>query len=189
MTLSLPTYNNRSLLNRLLETVAMLFANPADKSEVEQRCRFNEIVSQYDSMIAKICFGYARCRDEFDDLHQDALVNIWQGLERFRGDSDIRTWIYRVTLNTCVSTLRRRREIPESDRLELYGMIDESEDRRRMIAELHDMIACLSPVDKAIVLLWLDEFSYDEISSMVGLPRNTVATRLRRAKDKLVNMK
>ncbi|MDE5970860.1 MAG: sigma-70 family RNA polymerase sigma factor [Muribaculaceae bacterium] len=189
MTLSLPTYNNRSLLNRLFESMAMLFAKPTEKSEAELRCRFNGIVAQYDSMIAKICFGYARNREELEDLHQDTLINIWQGLERFRGDSDIRTWIYRVTLNTCVSTIRRRREIPESDRIELYGIIDDSDERRRMIAELHDMIACLSPVDKAIVLLWLDEFSYDEISTMVGLPRNTVATRLRRAKDKLINMK
>lgn len=139
-------------------------------------------------MIVKICFGYAGTKAELDDLHQDALINIWQSLVRFRGDSSVKTWVYRVTLNTCVSTVRRRRESPESDRLELYNVIDDSEERRRMVAEMHECIALLSPVDKAIVLAWLDEFSYDEIAEMVGMPRNTVATRLRRAKEKLKNM-
>lgn len=188
MILSISTYNG-SFLNRLFESMVMLFAKPAERSEVELQRRFNEIVTQYDSMILKICFGYARYRDELDDLHQDALINIWQGLERFRGDSSIKTWVYRITLNTCVSTVRRRREVAQSDLVELYSVIDDSEERRQMIAEMHDMISCLSPVDKAIVLMWLDEFDYEEIARIVGMPRNTIATRLRRAKDKLVNMK
>ena len=162
--------------------------NRTETDDMATERNFHEIVARYDDMIVKICFGYALTRAELDDLHQDALINIWQSLPRFRGDSSVKTWIYRVTLNTCVSTVRRRRELPESDRLELYNVIDDSDDRRRMVAEMHDCISLLTPVDKAIVLAWLDEFSYDEIAGMVGMPRNTVATRLRRAKEKLKNM-
>ncbi|MDE6074003.1 MAG: sigma-70 family RNA polymerase sigma factor [Muribaculaceae bacterium] len=162
--------------------------NRTETDDMATERNFHEIVARYDDMIVKICFGYALTRAELDDLHQDALINIWQSLPRFRGDSSVKTWIYRVTLNTCVSTVRRRRESPESDRLELYNVIDDSDDRRRMVAEMHDCISLLTPVDKAIVLAWLDEFSYDEIAGMVGMPRNTVATRLRRAKEKLKNM-
>lgn len=162
--------------------------NRTETDDMATERNFHEIVARYDDMIVKICFGYALTKAELDDLHQDALINIWQSLPRFRGDSSVKTWIYRVTLNTCVSTVRRRRESPESDRLELYNVIDDSDDRRRMVAEMHDCISLLTPVDKAIVLAWLDEFSYDEIAGMVGMPRNTVATRLRRAKEKLKNM-
>lgn len=173
------------LMTFLLDTVSG--GHAADRDRTIER-DFQEIVSTYDDMIVKICFGYAGTKAELDDLHQDALINIWQSLGRFRGDSTVKTWVYRVTLNTCVSTIRRRRESPESDRLELYNVIDDSEERRRMVAEMHECIALLSPVDKAIVLAWLDEFSYDEIAGMVGMPRNTIATRLRRAKEKLKNM-
>lgn len=173
------------LMTFLLDTLGG--SQAADCSRSIER-DFQEIISTYDDMIVKICFGYAGTKAELDDLHQDALINIWQSLVRFRGDSSVKTWVYRVTLNTCVSTVRRRRESPESDRLELYNVIDDSEERRRMLAEMHECIALLSPVDKAIVLAWLDEFSYDEIAEMVGMPRNTVATRLRRAKEKLKNM-
>lgn len=157
---------------------------PVSRAVLEQT--FNTIVCRHGEMIRKICFGYARSREELDDLCQDSLINIWQSLPRFRGDSAMKTWVYRVTLNTCVSTLRKRRDdAPKAGLDLLHDIIDESEERRLMIMELHECIARLSPVDKAIVLMWLDEFSYDEIAAMTGLQRNTVATRLRRAKEKM----
>lgn len=178
-----------TVIGRLISFIlASDCGNRTETDDMATERNFHEIVARYDDMIVKICFGYALTKAELDDLHQDALINIWQSLPRFRGDSSVKTWIYRVTLNTCVSTVRRRRESPESDRLELYNVIDDSDDRRRMVAEMHDCISLLTPVDKAIVLAWLDEFSYDEIAGMVGMPRNTVATRLRRAKEKLKNM-
>lgn len=179
----------RSAIGRFVACIlAAVNGSCADGDTRAVEREFHGIVSRYDDMIMKICFGYARTKAELDDLHQDALINIWLSLPRFRGDSSVKTWVYRVTLNTCVSTVRRRREAPESDLIELYNVIDDSEERRRMVAEMHDCIAMLSPIDKAIVLAWLDEFSYDEIATMVGIPRNTVATRLRRAKEKLKNM-
>lgn len=155
-------------------------------SATERESLFLEIVNAHGPEISRLCFGYARTRMEYEDLRQDALVNIWQGLKDFRGHASIRTWVYRVTLNTCVSTLRRRgREQPASDIEALYGMVDESDDKMEMIRELHAAISQLSPTDKAIMMLWLDEMSYEEIAEMTGLGRNTVATRLRRAKEKI----
>lgn len=150
---------------------------------------FRRILKENDEMISRICFGYSRTRVEFEDLRQDTLINIWQGISRFRGDAEMKTWVYRVTLNTCVSTLRRRSKegvaVPLS---EFADLIDETDDHMSRLAALHSAIALLPPVDKAIVLMWLDEMSYEDIASVVGLGRNTVATRLHRAKHKLKNL-
>lgn len=149
---------------------------------------FATVMREYDDMVSRICFGYALTEAEFGDLRQDALINIWQGLPKYRGDSSLRTWVYRVTLNTCVTTLRKRYSEPDREDLErLYSVIDESEERRHMIAEMHECISQLSAIDKAIMLMWLDEFSYDEIAATMGMPRNTVATRLRRARARLAS--
>lgn len=167
---------------------AIVTGRDAGQTDLERR--FAEIMRDYDPMITRICFGYSRSTAELDDLHQDALVNIWQGLPGFKGDSSLKTWIYRVTLNTCVSTLRaRRRQVSVTALDEFYNIIDEDSDRRRLVSEMHECISLLSPIDKAIILLWLDDFSYVEIAATTGLGRNTVATRLRRAKEKLLKIK
>ncbi|MDE6006237.1 MAG: sigma-70 family RNA polymerase sigma factor [Muribaculaceae bacterium] len=150
---------------------------------------FRILLREYDSEISRICFGYARSRDEFEDLRQDALINIWQGLRTYHGNASLRTWIYRVTLNSCVSNFRYLSKKVPTERLDdLYDVLEEEDSHRKLISELHYRISCLSPTDKAIILMWLDEFSYDEIASVCGLPRNTIATRLRRAKEKLKEM-
>lgn len=176
-----------SLLQRY---VAIILLFKGDEYLVNSSCKneslFRHIINTYNDTIDKICFAYANSIDEYQDLRQDSLINIWQGIDSFKGEAGLRTWIYRVTLNTCVSTLRKNKRhksnIPLSS---LYDLIDDDNDRKLMIAELHDIISCLSPPDKAIILLWLDEFSYDEMANLTGLSRNTLAARLRRAKIKL----
>lgn len=149
---------------------------------------FNEISKNYGNMISRICFGYSRTPDELADLRQDSMLNIWQGLEKYRGESSLKTWVYRVTLNTCVSTLRNRhKELKGITVDEIYDMIDDSEERRIELKELHETILLLNPIDRAIVMLWLDEFSYEEIAGTTGISRANVATRLHRAKLLLKN--
>lgn len=176
------------IFERLCRLMARIVGADTGRRALEER--FNEMVRVHDAMILRICFGYARTTDELDDLHQDALVNIWQGLPGFRSDSSEKTWIYRVTLNTCVATIRSRSKRPAPASLsEVCELIDESAEERMQIAELHERINRLSPLDKAIVLLRLEDFSYEEIAAETGLPRNTVATRLRRAKEKIKNVR
>lgn len=177
---------SRPSLREWFSRLALCFADPgrADRAALEKR--FNALVEGHSSLIMKICFGYARTQSEFDDLYQDALINIWQGLPSFRGDASPKTWIYRVTLNTCVSTLRKRLKEPVSVGIEsLSEVIDNDDERKMQLMELHRRIAMLSGVDKAMVMMWLDEYSYDEIAALTGMARNTVATRLRRAKEKI----
>lgn len=158
------------------------------KENIRREESFRIVMAQYDDMISRICLGYARSRQEFEDLRQDCYINIWQSLDKFQGRSQLKTWLYRIVLNTNVATIRRRSKEPQKIALtELQDIIDDDSEHIRLVAEMHEMIALLPPLDKAIILLWLDETSYDDIAEIVGLPRNTVATRLRRAKEKLTN--
>lgn len=196
ITVTIPRSGDRGISGRVVSALkgfalymAQILTGRDNARETLER-KFADIIRDYDSMIMRICFGYSRTAAELADLHQDALINIWQGLPGFKGDSSLKTWIYRVTLNTCVSTVRsERRRVTQTALDDFYNLVDEDADRRRLVSDMHDCISKLTPVDKAIMLLWLDDFSYDEIAATVGLGRNTVASRLRRAKEKLKNLK
>lgn len=169
--------------------VAMLSLRESTINLSRKECEqlFSQVHSECGELIKRICWGYARSSTEWEDLYQDTLVNIWQGLPRFRGNSELRTWVYRIALNTCVSILRKRcREVEVQSLADIFDMPDESVEQRERVMELHESIAKLNVLDKAVVMMWLDDFSYDEIASLTGLSRNTVATKLRRAKFKIL---
>lgn len=150
---------------------------------------FEETVRRYDGVIRKVCYFYSSDIEDFNDLRQEALINLWRGFPRFRGDASISTWIYRVTLNSCVSAFRKNRRGADTVPIDQCpGLLEENDGKAAMLSEMYRMINRLSPSDKALILLWLDEHPYDEMASIMGIPRNTVASRLRRAKEKLVSL-
>ncbi len=157
-------------------------------SETEQR--FLNEVAQYDSVIRRLCFMYSTPSVSFDDLYQETMVNLWRGFGSFRGDSTMYTWIYRVTINSCLSWLRRNHRYGATTSLdEAIELVPDNGDdeRRRDLADMYLLISRLDPLEKAIVMMWLDENSYDEIAAVTGLSRAAVATRLHRIKTKLID--
>ena len=181
------TKTSFSILGVLAEMV-MRFAESLGVTSESRRLEhiFTETIRTHDAMIKRICLGYAANPQDMEDLYQDVLVNIWRGLRSFRSESSIRTWVYRIALNTCVSTLRARSNRPSQSSLEEVILVaDDSLEKREAIKDLYECIATLNPIDKAIMMMWLDEYSYDEIADTIGLKRNNVATRLHRAKEKL----
>jgi RNA polymerase sigma-70 factor (ECF subfamily) len=150
---------------------------------------FEQMVSRHDGLIHKVCFFYASDLDDFNDLRQEALVNLWRGFPAFRGDAKITTWIYRVCLNSCVSYFRKQKQNKNVVPIEQAAqLIADTDEKAEMLREMYKLINCLGNADKALIMLWLDECSYDEIAQILGLPRNTVATRLHRIKERLVTM-
>lgn len=132
---------------------------------------------------------YASDMDNFNDLRQEVLINVWQGLEGFENRSKLSTWIYRVSLNTCISYTNKERKHSAHDELSdnIYSF-DDSQEHMRQLKEMYQLIDRLNRLDKALILLWLDEVPYEEIGSIMGISRNNVASRLRRAKEKLTLM-
>lgn len=150
---------------------------------------FNSLVAEFAPLISKICYMYSTDSEHFKDLYQESLINIWQGMDSFRGDARISSWIYRITLNTCVSHYRRNRRY--SGALPLDAVIDVPDDddsRVEDVRMLYSLISRLDKLDKAIVMLWLDEKSYDEISEITGLSKSNVGVRLSRIRQRLAQM-
>ena len=160
-----------------------------ERANDSREARFKQILNLHGDLVSAICFSFANRRNEFEDLRQDALVNIWKGLAGFHGDADVKTWIYRVTLNTCLSNYRKSSSQPAYfDSLENVAGISAAGVARDEVDYLHMLISMLNPEEKGIILMWLDVHSYDEIADVMGLKRNTVATRIHRIREKLKSL-
>lgn len=148
---------------------------------------FEKLVMAHKSTIYSVCFMYADSKDDADDLFQEVLVALWKGIDSFRGDANVRSWIYRVSMNTCISYKRKKRvktvELDFSP-----DLADSGSPRMKQASQLRERIAKLDPFDRAIVLLWLENLPYDEIAAIVGISTRAVAVRLVRIKDKLKNL-
>lgn len=153
-----------------------------------QKQNFIELIEQNKSIIYKFCYMYATDRDAPEDLFQEVVMNLWKGFPSFRGDSKIQTWIYRISLNTCVTFIRKAgrsiKTMPLSE--DMVVMAEESDTAR--IRELYRMINRLQPIEKAIILLYLEERSYEEIAQIIGISKSNVGVRIVRIKEKLQQM-
>ncbi len=148
---------------------------------------FDSLISAHGSIISKVCYFYAIDTDDFNDLRQEALINLWRGLDRFRGEAEMSTWVYRICLNTCVSYFRSNKKRRLAVRVdECPQLIADDTDKGAMLKEMYNLINRLGPTDKALILMWLDSYDYETIAKVTGIPRNTVASRLRRIKERLV---
>ena len=150
---------------------------------------FENLVKQNKSTIYSICYLFSEDKEEVNDLFQDVLVHLWLGFDKFRGESNISTWIYRVSLNTCISADRKKKRAGE--RVELTMDIDlfADEDKdTKQIQQLYNRIHQLGLVDRAIVMLWLENLSYEEIGLIIGITPNNVGVKLNRIKEQLKSM-
>lgn len=179
-------------MKRLLFGLRNYLAVSSVRSEnvSDDEVRFLELADRYSDTISRICYSFADNLDDYQDLRQDTLINLWRGLCGFRGDADISTWVYRVTMNTCVSRwrsarFRRERFIP----LESVTDVPVADNRplRDDIEQLHVLLSTLPALDRSLIILWLEERSYEEIADLTGLKRNTVASRLHRIRERLAN--
>ena len=150
---------------------------------------FTQLVQEQKSTIYTVCYMFARDKDEAADLFQDVLINLWKGIGKFRNDSEISTWVYRVSLNTCISADRKKRNMPTT-RLDMnIDLFDDDDTDSRQIQVLRQRIQRLQPLDRAIVLLWLESLSYQEIADIVGLTPKNISVRLTRIRLQLKQMK
>ncbi len=149
---------------------------------------FAEIIRQHSRIINKVSYFYATEQMPFDDLRQEIYVNIWRALPQFKGDSKISTWIYRVAVNSALMSLRSSKPKVETVSLD-FGLPDVSseidDEQKENLQTLYSFVNRLEAIEKAIILLWLDEYSYEEIADALGLKRNTIATKIHRIKTKL----
>ncbi len=154
----------------------------------DRKKEFERIVYGHKDTIYTVCYMFSKEKVEVDDLFQDILINLWKGYESFRGDSKVSTWIWRVSLNTCITAERKkkgRQTVPLSMDVDFY---EDSGAEVRQIRALHERIHRLGLLDRAIVLLWLEDMSYEEIGSIIGISAKNVSVKLVRIREQLKNM-
>jgi RNA polymerase sigma-70 factor (ECF subfamily) len=150
---------------------------------------FIRMIRENERIIYKICSFYASELSPIEDHYQEVVLNLWKAYPKFRNESRISTWIYRVALNSCISDLRReskwRREVPLSLSKEI---VFEPDNMEADVKELYRLIYQLKNLERAIILLWLEDKSYQEIADITGLSLSNVGTKLKRIKEKLKTM-
>ena len=150
---------------------------------------FTKIVRENKTTIYTVCYMFSDDREEVEDLFQEVLIALWQGLDSFRGESALRSWIYRISLNTCISADRKKRRRADSVRLDMkIDLFADTNDDTRQVQMLRSRIGKLGVFDRAIILLWLENLSYEEIGAIVGISAKNVSVRLVRIREQLKNM-
>lgn len=146
---------------------------------------FAKLVNEQKSTIYTVCYMFSNDEAEVADLFEEVLINLWKGFSSFEGRSDLRTWVYRLSLNTCISADRKKRKrktVPLSMDINLF---EDNDADTLQVQMLRKRITRLAPFDRAIVLLWLENMSYEEIGLVVGITAKNVSVRLYRIKEQL----
>ncbi len=188
MTAYCPAYTSDPLV-LLARQVLMLFAAPDKGERRELEEEFMRVVEEHSSLITRLCFHYATDREPLDDLRQDCLINIWKGLPSFRRDANLTTWLYRVVLNTCITSYRSAQRRPTLETLDASLQVaDEPSGEEENLLMLQGLLARLPLVDRGLMMMWLDERPYEEIAEVTGLSRSNVAVRLHRIRAKMKDL-
>jgi RNA polymerase sigma-70 factor (ECF subfamily) len=141
------------------------------------------------AIIIKICRAYTNTQEDFEDYYQEVCLQVWRSRDNFREQCKWSTWVYRISLNVCLTLLKRRkrngRTYFSSDVLPDLMTIDNRAFEDESLNQLYIAIKHLSEVDRALILLYLDEKSYQEIADILGTSANNVGVRVSRIKERL----
>lgn len=147
----------------------------------------NSIVP-YSGIIIKICRAYTDSQEDFEDYYQEVCLQVWRSKDQFRGESKWSTWVYRLSLNICLTMIKKKnnnRQHTVSD----YNVPESTEDNHAFSDEslnlLYNAIKKLSEIDRAVILLYLEERPYKEIAEIIGTSHKNIAVRITRIKERL----
>ena len=147
---------------------------------------FLEVIHDHQRIVHKVCRVYRDNKEDQEDLFQEIIYQLWKSFSAFKGESKISSWIYRIALNTAIAVYRKSKisidyydEFPEHIHPSNDKTISENEER------LFWALRQLNDSEKAVISLYLEDFSYQEIAAITGLSESNVGVRLNRIKNKL----
>lgn len=150
---------------------------------------FLTIITENQGIIHKVCSIYCNSEEDRRDLFQEILVQLWKSFPSFRSESKFSTWMYRVALNTAITSFKKDKRQPDKSGIpfenlhlpeELYD--SGAEDQIRM---LNNAVSQLTGIEKSIILLFLEDKKYEEIAEITGITQNYVRVKMNRIKKKL----
>ena len=147
---------------------------------------FSELIENHQAIIHKITMVYANGLADREDLFQEICLQLWKSYPNFREQAKFSTWMYRVALNTAISNIRKEKhKIAFEPLREFDRSWEENPVEKEKVKLLYQTISKLNAIDKAIILLWLDENNYEEIAAIMGTSKSNVSVKLVRIKRKL----
>ena len=150
---------------------------------------FCRLINENRGIIHKIAMVYTNTPDDRNDLFQAICLQLWKSFGNFNEQSEFSTWLYRVALNTAISDIRKKKRRIKYEPLRDIDKPQENQDvNRDRLRIMRRAITMLNRIDKALILLWLEEKSYEEIAQIVGMTTKNVSVRLVRIKKKLTGM-
>lgn len=145
-------------------------------------------IQPYASIIVKICRAYTYNQADFDDYYQEVCLQIWRSRDGFAGSCSWTTWVYKITLNVCLTYVRKEAKsnrVVSLDTEEVFDSYFQSGSNREDIISLYNAIHKLADIDRAIILLYLEQLSNKEIADVIGVTANNIGVRIARIKQKL----
>ncbi|MFP4621434.1 MAG: RNA polymerase sigma factor [Bacteroidales bacterium] len=158
-------------------------------SDEEQKEQFLKLIAEHQDLIRKVAAIYHKNKADQEDAFQEILVNVWQAYPTFRGESKFSTWLYRVALNTVISGFRKASNRVHKNQSDVH-ITDEmlgpsKDDLSEEIDCLYQAIQYLSDIEKAIIMLYMEEKTYDDIAEIMGMTSTNVGVKISRIKKKL----
>lgn len=148
--------------------------------------KFTELLYQNQGIVHKICSLYFNNRIEKEDYKQELIIQLWKAFPSFNNQSKFSTWMYRVCLNAAIDILRKEKTQPQFVKIDNYSlgtMSEANNEKNENQEKLYQAIKGLSDIDKAIITLYLDEFSYKEISEIIGISESNTGVKINRIKS------
>ena len=145
----------------------------------------------YSGIIIKICRAYTNTQEDFEDYYQEVSLQIWRSKDSFNEQSDWSTWVYKISLNVCLTLLKKKKNNIQhfaSDYIPPELTEDSKAFDDEPLNELYDGIRQLREIDRAIIMLYLEEKSYTEIAEIIGTNANNIGVRIKRIKERLKNI-
>jgi RNA polymerase sigma-70 factor (ECF subfamily) len=147
---------------------------------------FVELLNNHQNIIHKICNVYMDSASDKEDLFQEITLQAWKSIKNFRGDAQFSTWLYRVALNTAITFFRKEKKQIQTTFTESFPESkDEHDPIEEQVRAMYKAIAALSKIDKALVMLYLDDYSYKEMAEVLGMTVTNVGVKMNRIKTKL----
>ncbi|ANE52312.1 RNA polymerase sigma factor [Flavisolibacter tropicus] len=156
------------------------------KREIEKQ--FEKHIRENELLIYKVCRIYAYTDADRQDLFQEIVIQLWKAFPKFKGQSKFSTWLYRVAINTAITGLRKQKDFIDS--YEPETLPQHADDNTSHVAEeqsklLYTAIEQLNQVEKAIVMLYMEDKAYEEMEEILGINQGTLRVKMSRIKDKL----
>ena len=155
---------------------------------MEQIHTFDSIYQLYFPKVYRLCNGYFNGNHDIaSDATQEVFIKVWENLSKFRSESNISTWIYRIASNTCLMYLRKQ-SYKKEVRTDQFSEISIENDLQETDEKLSKMYGCidkLDPTGKLIIMMVLENLSYDKIAVIIGITEENLRVKIHRIKTKL----